>query len=76
MSDTLTFRGEGKFEIRLQKPPIATAEGEIVVVTLPVFAGGFPNATAQIEMVLSLEDAEQLLAQLQHAVKMARAALR
>jgi hypothetical protein len=72
MSDTLTFRGEGSFEIKLQRQPTAVAEDEIVVVTLPVFAAGFPQATAQVEMLLTIEDAEHLAAQLQPALVMAR----
>lgn len=72
MEDTLTFRGRGKFEIKLQKPIRADFEGEIVIVTLPVFAAGFPEATAQIEMPLSVDDAEHLVNRLQVALTMAR----
>jgi hypothetical protein len=72
MSDELTFRGEGSFEIKLQRPPTAVAEDGIVVVTLPAFAAGFPDATAQIELLLTLEDAQHLAAQLQPALTMAR----
>lgn len=68
----LTFQGGDTFEITLQSPPTATSEGKIVVVTLPVFAAGFPKSTAQIEVILSIDDAEQLESQLHPALVMAR----
>jgi hypothetical protein len=74
--DELTFRGEGTFEIKLQKPPRASAEAKTVMVTLHVCAAGFPAATAQMQMPLSIEFAEQLLAQLQPALTMARVSSR
>jgi hypothetical protein len=69
----LTFQGEDKFEILLQSEPTAKAEDGIVILTLPVFADGFPQSTALIEAVLTAEDAERLRSQLTPAVTMARA---
>jgi hypothetical protein len=71
--DTLTFQGEDKFEILLQRAPTAKAEDGIVILLLPVFANGFPQSTALIEAILTAEDAEYLRSQLTPAVTMARA---
>ena len=68
----LTLRGEDTFEIKLQRSPTAVGEDGIVIATLLVFAAGFPEATARIEMPLSIQDAEHLYAQLQSALVMAR----
>jgi hypothetical protein len=73
MTDTLILRGPGKFDLTLQRPPTATAEGETLVLNLPVFAAGFPESTAQVEILLAIDEAEQLAAQLHAALKMARA---
>jgi hypothetical protein len=70
--DTLTLQGEDKFEILLQREPTAKAENGIVILTLPVFANGFPQSTALIEAILTAEDAEHLRSQLTPAVTMAR----
>lgn len=70
--DTLTLQGEDKFEILLQREPTAKAENGIVILTLPVFADGFPQSTALIEAVLTAEDAERLRSRLTPAVTMAR----
>jgi hypothetical protein len=71
--DTLTLQGEGTFEIKLQMPPTASAAKDTVRLTLPVFAGGFPAATAQIDLYLSIEHAERIYAQLDPALRLARA---
>jgi hypothetical protein len=42
------------------------------MLTLPVFAAGFPNSIADIQVRLELEHAQQLIAQLQLAITMAR----
>jgi hypothetical protein len=60
------------FELITQKLPTASAQGEIVMLTLPVFAAGFPNSIADIQVRLELEHAQQLIAQLQLAITMAR----
>lgn len=70
--NTLTFQADGIFEMRLQTPPTATTEDGIVIVTLPVFAAGFPQATAEMEMLLTIPQAEHLWSQLQPALAMAQ----
>jgi hypothetical protein len=70
--NTLTFQGDDKFEILLQKEPTAKAGNGIVILTLPVVASGFPRSTALIEAILTAEDAERLRSQLTPAVTMAR----
>jgi hypothetical protein len=56
------------FELLVQKPPTARSEGEGVVVTVPAFAAGFPEATADIQVRLTPEHAAALAAQLNQAV--------
>jgi hypothetical protein len=60
------------FELITQRLPTATAEDKTVVLTLSVFAAGFPQATAELQVRLGLAHAEQLAAQMQPAVKMAQ----
>jgi hypothetical protein len=67
----LIFQGEGTFEMQLQRSPTAAAVGKIVVVTLLVFADGSPQSTAQVELILSLDDAQELKAVLDPAIKIA-----
>jgi hypothetical protein len=69
---SLSFQGEDKFEILLQREAAAKAEDGIVVLTLPVFADGFPQSTALVEVILTAEDAEHLRSQLTPAITMAR----
>lgn len=70
--NSLTLQGEDKFEILLQREPAAKAESGIVILTLPVFASGFPQSTTLIEAVLTAEDAEYRRSQLTRAATMAR----
>ena len=64
---------EAPFELLLQREPTASAEGRIVVVTLPVFVPGLPQETAEVKMPLSIRHAEFLYAQLDPALRLARA---
>lgn len=68
---TIICEGEPPFELVTQQLPTASSEGDIVVLTLAVFAAGFPANTADIQVRLTIEHAEQLAAQLQPAMKMA-----
>ena len=70
---TITIEGDRPFELVTQRLPTATSEGEIVVLTLPVFVGGFPRQVADIQVRLMLEHAEQLAAQIQLAIQQAQA---
>lgn len=66
--DTVTFTGEQPIEISLQQLPAVSALGESVGVTLPVFALGFPQQTVEIRVVLTIEEAEHLAAQIGPAI--------
>lgn len=66
-------KDEQPFEILLQREPRASAEGRTVVVTLPVFVPGLPQETAEVTMPLSIQQAEILHAQLDPALRVARA---
>jgi hypothetical protein len=69
----IIFEGSPPYELITQNPPTTTAVGEIVLVTLPVFAAGFPEATQDIELRMTIEHAEQVAAQLHPALMLARA---
>jgi hypothetical protein len=61
----LTFRGEEEpFEIKLQGQPEVRRIEDTVEITLPVFAAGFPDATAQMQACLSVSEAQGLSDQL------------
>lgn len=60
------------FELITQQLPTAFASGEIVELTLPVFAAGFPQATQELQVRMTIEHAEQLWAQRQPALMLAR----
>lgn len=60
------------FELVTQRHPTTIASGETVVVTLPVFAAGLPEATQDIQVRMTIEHAEQMAAQLQPALMLAR----
>jgi hypothetical protein len=68
----LVFHGEEPVEIVLQGQPETRCVENTLEVTLPVFAGGLPNATAKMQMYLSIEQAEHLLGQLQAGLVTAR----
>ncbi len=69
---TISFNQDDyPFELMLQMPPTATAEGENVVVTLPVYVPGFPQQTARVRMPLSIPHGRQLLDQLRDAFALA-----
>lgn len=69
---SIIFEGPPPYELVTQRLPTATSEGDIVVLTLAVFAAGFPQATVELQVRLELAHAEQLAAQIQPAVKMAQ----
>jgi hypothetical protein len=73
---TVTFEGEAPFELALQRLPTARAEGESVLVILPVFVPGEPQDTLDIRVMMAIQHAEQLFAQLQPALTMANVNLR
>jgi hypothetical protein len=69
---TLIFEGEPPFEMKTQRLPTATADGETVILTLSVLLPGFPVQTVDVRVWLMLEHAEQLAAQIGPAVKQAQ----
>jgi hypothetical protein len=76
MSTIHFTQDEQPFELILQSQPTASAEDKTVVVTLPVFAPGLPRETAEVKMPLSIQQAEFLHAQLDPALRIARARVR
>ena len=70
---TVIFEGPQPFELVTRSPPIATCESKNVVLILPVSVPGAPQATANIQLKLTLRHAEQLAARLQSAVRLAQA---
>jgi hypothetical protein len=59
----IIFEGEKPFELVIQTHPTTTAEGETVVVTLPVFVPGSPQQVADVRLLLSIPQAEYLASQ-------------
>jgi len=70
--NTISFAGRGPFEIVLQTPPTARAEGAAVLVVLPVPFPGAPENKVDVRLILEKEHAEKLAAQLPSALKMAQ----
>ncbi len=68
----IILEGERPFELVTQKLPTTTAERQTVVMILPVFAAGFPQATADIQVKMTIEHAEQVAAQIQAALVTAK----
>jgi hypothetical protein len=69
---TVIFEGPQPFELATRSPPIATCESKNVVLILPVAVPGAPQATANIQLKLTLRHAEQLAAQLGPALRLAQ----
>jgi hypothetical protein len=70
---SITFTGERPFELALQQMPKASALGERPLLTLPILVSGFPQDTVEVRLPLSIQQAEQLAAQLEAAIAIARA---
>ena len=68
----LIFEGSPPYELITQQLPTTSAAGETVVMTLPVFAAGFPQATQELQVRMTIEHAEQVFAQLDPALRLAR----
>lgn len=73
---SIFFQGGRPFELETRKPPTASARGERVFVTLPVFVGGGPRHTLELQIRLSFKHAEQLLTELETAVHLVRSQIR
>ncbi|MGD0151305.1 MAG: hypothetical protein ABSB77_22215 [Xanthobacteraceae bacterium] len=50
-----------------QPPPTAEAQGECVVLTLPLVAVGFPQGVREIQVAMTAEDAKHIELQLRRA---------
>jgi hypothetical protein len=70
---TVVFEGAKPFALVMHHPPTTTAEGRIVVVTLPVLVPEFPQSTADIQVRMTMEHAAQIAAQIQAALVTAKA---
>ena len=68
----IMFEGQPPFQLALQQPPTACAEGGTVLVILPVLRASTPTSIAEIRVPMSLEDAEKLATRLQPALMLAR----
>jgi hypothetical protein len=65
---SILLQGRSPYELISQRQPKAHHEGDVVVVTVPAFAAGFPEATADIQVRLKLEHAAPLVEHLQTAI--------
>jgi hypothetical protein len=68
----IAFDGEPPFELITQTEPIAIADEGFVIVNLAVFAAGYPKATADVQVKLTMEHAAALALQLAPALAVAR----
>jgi hypothetical protein len=68
----ISFDGEPPFELITQTEPIAVADEGFVIVNLAVFAAGYPNATADVQVKLTMEHAAALALQLAPALVVAK----
>jgi hypothetical protein len=68
----IIFEGPEPFDLIPQMPATAVAEDENVAMTLPVFAHGFPHNAVQIRLLLTADEASQIVDQLQSALISAR----
>ncbi len=66
------FEGEPPFELVTQHEPIALADEGLVIVNLAVFAGGYQNATADVQVKMTMEHAAALALQLAPALVVAK----
>jgi len=66
------FEGEAPFELVTERDPIAIADEGFVIVNLAVFAGGYPNATADVQIKMTMEHAAALALQLAPALAVAK----
>jgi hypothetical protein len=58
------LQGREPFDLIAQGLPSAITENKIVVATLPLYATGFPNNSAEIRLLLTPQQVEDLARQL------------
>ena len=68
----IVLQGREPFELIAQGLPSAITENKIVVVTLPLYATGFPGNSTEIRLLLTPHQAEDLARQLLLEAKKAR----
>jgi hypothetical protein len=68
----IAFEGEPPFELITQHDPIAIADEGFVIVNLAVFAGGYRNSTADVQIKMTMEHAAALALQLAPALTVAK----
>ncbi len=66
------FEGEPPFELTTQGEPIAIADEGFVIVNIAVFAAGYRNATADVQIKMTMEHAAALALQLAPALVVAK----
>jgi hypothetical protein len=66
------FEGDAPFELVTERDPIAIADEGFVIVNLAVFAGGYQNATADVQIKMTMEHAAALALQLAPALAVAK----
>jgi hypothetical protein len=69
----IVFEGKLPFELMTQRSPRAVAEDGSLTLTLPVFLPEAPDQTVEIQVILTLEHAADLAAQLHPALVLAKA---
>ncbi len=68
----IVFEGAAPFEMALQRPPVVNCEGENLLLVLPVFVPESSTKAIGVRVYFSIAQAEQLVAQMQEALAMAR----
>jgi hypothetical protein len=68
----IIFEDDSPFELVTQKDPIAIADEGVIIVNLAVFAAGYPNSTADVQVRMTMEHAAALALQLAPALTVAR----
>ncbi len=68
----IEFEGEPPFELVTQREPIAIADEGFVIVNVAVFAGGYRNSTADVQVKMTMEHAAALALQLAPALVVAK----
>jgi len=69
----IVFEGKLPYELISQRPPKAVAEDGSVTLTLPVLVPDAPAQSVEIQVILTLQHAADLAAQLQPALELAKA---
>jgi hypothetical protein len=69
----IVFEGSLPFELISQRAPKAVAEDGSVTLTLPVLVPDAPAKSVEIQIILTLQHAAELAAQLQPALQLAKA---